>query len=194
MTPTLAAIVWAVGLVAWVIIRVPHRSRARKTRVASSAKTLRDRLALAAAAAGLSLIPIVFVATGFPAFADYTFQPWLGWLGLLIELAFLWLFYASHRQLGKNWSVTLEIRNEHKLVTDGLYRYVRHPMYLSFWLWAAAQFCLLPNVIAGAAGLVGVGILYFSRVRHEEAMMRDAFGASYDEYARNTGRIIPKPW
>ena len=135
MTPTLAAFVWAVGLVAWVIIRVPHRSRARKTRVASSAKTLRDRLALAAAAAGLSLVPIVFVATGFPAFADYTFQPWLGWLGLLIELAFLWLFYASHRQLGKNWSVTLEIRNEHKLVTDGLYRYVRHPMYLSFWLW-----------------------------------------------------------
>ena len=157
MTPTLAAFVWAVGLVAWVIIRVPHRSRARKTRVASSAKTLRDRLALAAAAAGLSLVPIVFVATGFPAFADYTFQPWLGWLGLLIELAFLWLFYASHRQLGKNWSVTLEIRNEHKLVTDGLYRYVRHPMYLSFWLWAAAQFCLLPNAIAGAAGLVGVG-------------------------------------
>ena len=101
MTPTLAAFVWAVGLVAWVIIRVPHRSRARKTRVASSAKTLRDRLALAAAAAGLSLVPIVFVATGFPAFADYTFQPWLGWLGLLIELAFLWLFYASHRQLGE---------------------------------------------------------------------------------------------
>jgi protein-S-isoprenylcysteine O-methyltransferase Ste14 len=194
MTPTLAELIWAVGLVAWVIIRVPHQRRARKTRVANSARTLQDRLALAAAAAGLCLVPIVFVATGFPSFADYTFQPWLGWLGLLVELAFLCLFYASHQQLGKNWSVTLEIRNEHRLVTDGLYRYVRHPMYLSFWLWAVAQFCLLPNVIAGAAGLVGVAILYFSRVRHEEAMMRDAFGASYDEYARHTGRIIPRPW
>lgn len=194
MTPTLAEFIWAVGLVAWIIIRVPHQRRARKTRVASNARTLQDRLALAAAAAGLCLVPIIFVATGFPAFADYTFQPWLGWLGLLVELAFLWLFYASHQQLGKNWSVTLEIRNEHRLVTDGLYRYVRHPMYLSFWLWAVAQFCLLPNGIAGAAGLVGVAILYFSRVRHEEAMMRDAFGASYDEYARHTGRIIPRPW
>jgi protein-S-isoprenylcysteine O-methyltransferase Ste14 len=151
-------------------------------------------LALAAVTIGLSIIPIIFAATGFPAFADYAFQAWIGWIGLLIELLFLWLFYASHRQLGKNWSVTLEIRNEHKLVTDGLYRYVRHPMYVSFWLWAIAQFCLLPNWVAGAAGLVGVAILYFSRVRHEEQMMRDAFGASYDEYARRTGRIIPKPW
>lgn len=191
MTPSFAAIVWAIGLVAWVVIRVPHQRRARRTRVVSSAKTVKDRLALAAAAAGLSLVPILFVATGFPDIADYSFQPWLGWLGLVIELAFLCLFYASHRQLGKNWSVTLEIRTEHKLVTDGLYRYVRHPMYLSFWLWAIAQFCLLPNWIAGPAGLVGVAVLYFSRVRHEEQMMRDTFGASYDEYARHTGRIVP---
>lgn len=194
MTAPLAAIAWAFGLLAWVVIRVPHQRRARKTKVANSAKTLGDRLALAAAAVGLSVIPIIFVATGFPKIADYQFQPWLGWVGLLIELLFLWLFYASHRQLGKNWSVTLEIRSEHKLVTDGLYRYVRHPMYLSFWLWAIAQFCLLPNWVAGTAGLVGVAILYFSRVRHEEQMMRDAFGSSYDEYARRTGRIIPKPW
>ena len=194
MTPGLAEFIWAAGLVAWVVIRIPHQKRARKTGVARNAKTLIDRLALAAAAAGLCVIPIIYVATGFPAFADYPFQPWLAWLGLVVELAFLCLFYASHRQLGKNWSVTLEIRNEHRLVTDGLYRYVRHPMYLSFWLWAIAQFCLLPNGIAGAAGLAGVAILYFSRVRHEEAMMRDAFGASYDDYARQTGRIIPKPW
>lgn len=194
MTPTLAMIVWAIGLVAWVVIRVPHQRRARKIKVTTNAKTLPDRAALAAATVGLSLIPIIYVATGFPAFADYTFQPWLGWIGLVVELAFLWLFHASHRQLGKNWSVSLEIRKEHKLVTDGLYKYVRHPMYLSFWLWAIAQFCLLANWFAGLAGIVGVGILYFYRVGHEEAMMRNAFGASYDEYARRTGRIIPRPW
>ncbi len=194
MTPKIAVIIWAIGLVAWVVIRIPHQRRARKTRVASNAKTLGDRLALAAATMGLSFIPIVFVATGFPAFADYPFQSWLGWLGFVVEVAFLCLFYASHRQLGRNWSVTLEIRQEHKLVTDGLYKFVRHPMYLSFWLWAIAQACLLPNVVAGAAGLVGVAILYFFRVPQEEAMMRATFGASYDDYARHTGRIVPKSW
>ncbi|KAB2688316.1 protein-S-isoprenylcysteine O-methyltransferase [Brucella tritici] len=192
MTPTLAAIVWAMGLVAWVVIRIPHQRRARKIKVANNAKTLADRLALGAASVGLSLIPIVYVATGFPALADYAFQPWLAWIGLIVETAFLWLFYASHRQLGKNWSVSLEIRREHNLVTDGLYKYVRHPMYLSFWLWAIAQFCLLPNWFAGLAGLAGVAILYFYRVDHEEAMMRTAFGASYDEYAHRTGRVIPR--
>lgn len=194
MTPTLAAIIWGIGLVAWVVIRVPHRRRARKIKVASDARTIGDRLALGIATVSLSLVPIVYVATGFPAFADYAFQPWLGWIGLVVELAFLWLFHASHRQLGKNWSVSLEIRSEHKLVTEGLYRYVRHPMYLSFWLWAIAQFCLLPNWVAGPAGLVGVAILYFYRIGHEEAMMRETFGAAYDEYASRTGRIIPKPW
>ena len=122
MTPTLAAIVWGIGLVAWVVIRIPHQRRARKIKVANNAKTLADRLALGAATVGLSLIPIVYVTTGFPAFADYAFQPWLAWIGLFVEIAFLWLFYASHRQLGKNWSVSLEIRREHKLVTDGLYK------------------------------------------------------------------------
>ncbi len=101
MTPTLAAIVWAMGLVAWVVIRIPHQRRARKIKVANNAKTLADRLALGAASVGLSLIPIVYVATGFPALADYAFQPWLAWIGLIVEIAFLWLFYASHRQLGK---------------------------------------------------------------------------------------------
>ena len=84
---------------------------------------------------------------------------------------------------GKNWSVSLEIRDEHQLVTDGLYRYVRHPMYSSFWLWAIAQFFLLPNWVAGLAGLIGVAILYFFRVGKEEAMMRGRFGEAYDQYS-----------
>ncbi len=192
MTPELAAGVWAIGLVAWVVIRYPHQRRARKVRVDRDARTLADRLALGAATVGLSVVPILYLATGFPAFADYAFRPWMGWLGLLLEAAFLALFYESHRQLGRNWSVSLELRDGHKLVTDGLYRYVRHPMYSSFWLWALAQFFLLPNWIAGGAGLLGVAILYFSRVSQEEAMMRDAFGPAYEEYAARTGRVFPR--
>lgn len=192
MTENLAAIVWAVGLFAWAVIRLPYQRRARKVRVARDARSTADRLALGAATVGLSVIPLIYLVTGFPSFADYAFRPWLGWLGLIVELAFLALFYASHRQLGRNWSVSLEIRDDHKLVTDGLYRFVRHPMYSSFWLWALAQALLLPNWIAGFAGLAGVAVLYFSRVGTEEAMMRQTFGTSYDDYAARTGRIIPR--
>jgi len=194
MTPTVAAIIWAVGLVAWVVIRAPHQRRARKIRTVNDSRTTADRAALGAATVGLSLIPLIYVATGFPAVANYVFKPWMGWIGLLVEAGFLALFYASHKQLGKNWSVSLEIRDKHELVTDGLYRYVRHPMYSSFWLWAIAQFFLLPNWVAGLAGLIGVAILYFSRVGKEEAMMRQTFGQAYDDYAARTGRVVPRPW
>ena len=194
MTPQLAMIIWAAGLIAWVVIRFPHRRRARKTGVVKDARTSLDRLALAAATLSLSLVPLVYVATGFPSGADMPFQPWLAWAGLGIEIAFLCIFYTSHQQLGRNWSVSLQIRQEHALVTGGVYHYVRHPMYLSFWLWALAQFCLLQNWIVGPAALLGIGFLYFYRVPREEAMMQARFGAQYDAYARRTGSVIPKFW
>lgn len=192
MTQTAAILIWALGLVAWFLIRQPYQRRARKTAVVETRRDPTERAVLALAGLGLSVVPAIHVATGFPAFADYRFQPWAGWLGLVVELMFLVLFHASHRQLGRNWSITLEIREGHRLITDGLYRYVRHPMYSSFWLWAIAQALLIPNWIAGLSGLVGVAALYFSRIGKEEALMRGRFGAEYDAYAARTGRIFPK--
>ena len=192
MTPTIAAIIWALGLVGWTIIRQPHQRRARKLKTVTDSRSTADRLALGFASFCLSVVPLVHVLTGFPALADYTFRPWMGWVGLVVQIVFLGLFFASHRQLGKNWSISLEIRDSHELVTDGLYRFVRHPMYSSFWLWAIAQALLIPNWVAGLAGLLGVAILYFARVGAEEAMMRETFGTAYDDYARKTGRVIPR--
>lgn len=192
MTESVAAIIWLAGLVAWYLIRLPYQRRARKIRVVEARRSLAERLVLPAAGIGLSIIPAFYLATGIPAFADYQFRPWMGWVGLVVELLFLALFYASHRQLGRNWSITLEIRDDHRLVTDGLYRYVRHPMYSSFWLWAIAQAFLLPNWVAGPAGLVGVGMLFFTRVGAEEAMMEKSFGDEYRAYAARTGRVIPR--
>jgi len=192
MTQAVAHVIWAVGLIAWFVVRWPYQRRARKIAIVSDGRSLGDRIVLAAAGLGLSLIPLVYVVTGFPALADYPFRPWMGWAGTVVLILFLMLFHASHRQLGKNWSVTLEIRDKHELVTDGLYRYVRHPMYSSFWLWAIAQAFLIANLVAGLAGMVGVGLLYFYRVGREEALMRKTFGQAYDIYAARTGRIIPR--
>ena len=64
-------------------------------------------------------------------------------------------------------------------------------MYSAFWLWAIAQALLLPNWIAGFAGLAGFGILFFGRVAREEQMMLETFGDSYRAYMARTGRIFP---
>ena len=85
------------------------------------------------------------------------------WLGrAVVAAAALVMFRLTHKALGKMWSVSLQLKQDHKLVTTGIYRRLRHPMYTAFWLMALAQALLLPNWIAGTAGLVGFGFLFFS--------------------------------
>lgn len=191
MTVTVAKILYVMLAVGWYVIRIPHERRARKTPVARSARGMREIVLLAISFSGLGLIPFIYVATGAFRFANYPFQPVLAWIGAIVAAGALVLFHRTHRALGRNWSVSLDLRDSHRLVTGGVYRYVRHPMYSAFWLWAIAQALLLPNWIAGFSGMVGFGTLYFFRVGHEERLMIDGFGAEYTEYMSRTGRVIP---
>jgi len=191
MTATLAKVIWGVALVAWYLIRYPHARRARRNQIARDRRGLVENTLLMTSATGLFFVPFTYVVSGFPRFADYAFAPAQGWLGGLVFAASLWLFHATHRDLGRNWSISLRVREGHKLVTEGVYRYVRHPMYAAFWLWAIAQCLLLPNWIAGPAGLVGFGTLFFGRVGREEDLMIESFGEDYRAYMRSTARIVP---
>lgn len=191
MTLFLAKIIWALGCVAYYIIRYPHQRRANKTPTADRRHRIRERALMATSYAGLFVIPLIYVLTGEPKFADYMFHPVQAWLGVLVLVAGMALLYRTHRDLGRAWSITLEIRDRHTLVTRGIYERLRHPMYASFWLWALSQALLLPNWIAGLSGLVGFGTLFFARVGHEERMMLETFGDEYRAYMARTYRVIP---
>lgn len=191
MSKTVAEIIWFIGLVGWYVIRQPFERKARKIGVSKSLLNGREWTLLASATFGLFLIPAAYVLTGFPASLDRPFIPALAWLAVVPLVAALWLFRRSHVDLGKNWSVTLKIREQHALVKDGVYRHIRHPMYASFFLLGVSQFLLLPNWLAGTSGLVGVGILFGFRQSREEQMMLDVFGDEYRSYMAATKRIIP---
>lgn len=195
LTATLAKLIWFLGLVAWVVIRYPFQRRARKLGVARATGGTRDRALLLIATLGQFLIPLAYVAisltTGRALPGDYAFHPAQGWLGLAAMAASLVMFRVTHKQLGRQWSVTLETRDGHALVTHGLYAWVRHPMYSSFLLFAVAQALLLPNWFAGPIGLVAVAILFFLRVGREEALMVETFGDEYRAYMGRTARVIP---
>ena len=152
MTPFVAKVIWLIGVVGWFVIRYPHQRRSRRTPKRLRSDRTRELVLMAISSTGLGIIPALYAATGVPAFADYTFRPWQAWLGAAVFAGSLWLFYRTHKDLGRNWSVTLEVREQHTLVTSGVYSRVRHPMYSAFWLWALAQALLLPNWIAGPAG------------------------------------------
>jgi protein-S-isoprenylcysteine O-methyltransferase Ste14 len=191
MTPFVANIVFLLGIIAWYVIRYPFQRRAKKLGVARSVGGRRDQTLLAIAGFSQFLFPAVYAVTGWPSFADYGFYPLQAWAGVAVLIAALVMFRVTHKQLGRNWSITLETRSQHKLVTDGLYGYVRHPMYSSFFLSALAQLLLLQNWIAGPIGLIGMAILFFMRVPREEAVMIETFGGEYRDYMKRTARIIP---
>ena len=191
MTATISKIIWLAFGLAWFVLRLRPRRRSRATPVRYSARGVREFVLLAASLMGLGIVPAVYVATHFPRFADYPEIPVLSYLGTAAGVACLWLFHRTHSDLGHNWSVSLDLRERHTLVTTGVYGSVRHPMYSAFWLMALAQVLLLPNWVAGPAGLVGFGILFFGRVAREEDMMIAAFGEEYRAYMRRTARVVP---
>jgi protein-S-isoprenylcysteine O-methyltransferase Ste14 len=150
-----------------------------------------ERALLLGTLVGMTIVPLIYFGTQWLAFADYDPPQWLGWLGVPLAVATVVLFWRSHADLGTNWSATLEIREQQALVSTGVYRYVRHPMYASIWLWALSQALLVPNWLVGAAGIISFATLYFLRVPREEQMMIDAFGDDYVHYMRQTGRLVP---
>ena len=191
MTESLAALVWFAGLVGWTIIRYPFERKAKKIAVAKSLFDRRDKSVLAAALLGMLVIPAIYVLTGFPAALDRPFIPAVAWLGLVPLAGALWLFRRSHADLGRNWSISLELRDKHALVQGGVYRRIRHPMYSSFFLLGVAQMLLLPNWLAGAAGIAGAGAFFAFRISREERMMLERFGEEYRAYMAHTKRIVP---
>ena len=192
MTSALSKLVFCMLAVGWYIIRYKYARRSNRTPVLRSARGPRENTLLLISLGGLGLVPFLYIVTGIPRFADYTLHPIQVWLGLLLAIGSLVMFQLTHRALGRNWSVSLDVRVDHQLITDGVYQRVRHPMYSAFWLWAFAQALLLPNWVAGFSGIVGFGILFFGRVSREEGIMLDTFGDQYREYMVRTYRVLPK--
>jgi protein-S-isoprenylcysteine O-methyltransferase Ste14 len=191
MTLGVAKFVFVFAVVVWSLLRYPYQRRTSQLPVRNTARNPVDSLRIAGATVGLGFVPLLYVATGFPKFASYDFIKGFAYAGSLVFALALWLFYLAHKCLGRNFSVSLDIRERHVLVSSGVYAVLRHPMYSAFWLWAIAQFLLLPNWFAGAAGILGFGILYLGRVGQEERLMLEAFGDDYQNYMKRTSRIVP---
>ena len=139
-------------------------------------------------------LPLIWIVTPVLAFADYPLRLMPFVAGTVCLLLGLWLFYRSHADLGTNWSVTLEVREQHRLVTQGIYRRIRHPMYTALLLYSVGQALALPNYVAGPSYGVAMALLVALRIGPEERMMLEEFGKNYLEYMARTRRLVPGVW
>jgi protein-S-isoprenylcysteine O-methyltransferase Ste14 len=141
------------GVLAQVVIRIAHERRRMKTRMAPERVDALERALVGLLFVGVLFVPAVYASTPWLDRANYRLPPdterSAGGVGAALMTLAGWLFWRSHADLGRNWSPSLQLREGHELVTEGVYRCVRHPMYASEWLWGISQALLLQNWIAG---------------------------------------------
>ncbi|GAA4301998.1 isoprenylcysteine carboxylmethyltransferase family protein [Compostibacter hankyongensis] len=142
---------------------------------------------------GLSMVlpPLLLVFTDWLDFAGFYLSAayrLAGWVVAVISLLLLWW---THRSLHSNWSPSVEIREEHDLITAGPFRYVRHPMYTAFFFFYASFLPLSANLFAGLLPVTLFFVILYLRVPVEEKMLQQQFGERYVVYKAATRRFIP---
>jgi protein-S-isoprenylcysteine O-methyltransferase Ste14 len=102
------------------------------------------------------------------------------------------LFAAWARvTLGRNWSATITVKQDHDLITSGPYRFVRHPIYTGLLL-GLAGIAVARGEWRGVLGVVLAFGAFWRKLRIEERWMREQFGGAYDEYSRRVAALIPR--
>lgn len=140
----------------------------------------------------LWLSPFVYLINPqWMAWSKLGLPEWVRWLGvgmgLLSTLGIYWLFSS----IGSGITPTSATRREHKLVTHGIYHYIRHPLYTFGSSMFVAFGMMADSWIIAALGILTF-ILMAIRTPKEEANLIEKFGDEYREYMKRTGRFLPK--
>lgn len=149
----------------------------------------------------LTLRPVAFIRLmGMLAFMIH--PPWMSWSSVPLPLWLRWVGVAlvvtgaaiiswTFRSLGKNLTDTVVPREHATLVTDGPYRWVRHPFYSGFIVGAVADPLITANWFIALGGVLLLGLLVM-RSRREEDRLIERFGQAYQDYMQRTGSFFPR--
>jgi protein-S-isoprenylcysteine O-methyltransferase Ste14 len=116
---------------------------------------------------------------------------WVDETGLAVTAAGLAFAVWARIYLGRNWSGSVQVKVGHELRRGGPYAWVRHPIYAGLLLAIVGTAMVRGQV----RGVLAFGVLlgaFWVKSGIEEALMRKTFGAEYEEYARVTGRLVPR--
>jgi len=116
------------------------------------------------------------------------FMRWIG-CGLIAVVGIL--FWWIHLTLGSNYRSTMGLHQNHKLVTRGPYRFVRHPTYVTFLVVPVILFLLSSNWLLGLSAFILFLILMVVRAPIEEKELINRFGDEYRSYMQKTNRFFP---
>ena len=181
---------WPMGvsLAMWIVFIVYWSAAAKTaapTKSSESVESRRVHVRLMNGAYLLLFLPVVWLRGRYLPDA-----PVLVPVGLLVQAASGGLAVWARRHLGRNWSGAITVAVDHRLVRSGPYRVVRHPIY-SAMLGMFAGTAIVSGEWHALAAVVLIAIAYARKIRLEEASLRSAFGAEYDEYRRASWALVP---
>lgn len=181
--------IWiAVGVV-WLIGALMSKRTVRREAVSSSLR----HIAIMAAAFVLLFPGLPFSArlrVGPLAWRFVPESPVIAWTGLALTVAGCAFAVWARLLLGGNWSSSVTVKQDHRLIRRGPYTIVRHPIYSGFLLGMLGS-ALARGELRGIAGLALAFIGWRMKSRLEEAFMAAQFGAEYTEYQREVKALIP---
>jgi protein-S-isoprenylcysteine O-methyltransferase Ste14 len=117
-------------------------------------------------------------------------RTWLPVAGAILMLGGVVFFAAAQLNMGASWRIGIKEGEAPGLVTSGLYRFCRHPIYLGLLAAVAGYTALLPTPLSLgllAAAYVGARM----QAAAEEAYLARTYGAAYRDYASRVGRFLP---
>ena len=115
---------------------------------------------------------------------------WPFWLGAALTVAGLLFAVWAREHLGRNWSRSVTIKQDHELITSGPYAVVRHPIYTGI-LAGFAGTAIAISQVRGVVVCILVFLVFWAKFRLEEVWMRSQFGEPYATYAHKTPALVP---
>lgn len=112
-------------------------------------------------------------------------------IGLLLYAVGLTIAIVAAWTLGTFYSSTLVTREDHRLITHGLYRYCRHPIYLGVIIVVCFGVPIYSSSLYGFLILSLLIPIFLNRIRIEERLLIEQFGSQYEEYRKTTSKLIP---
>lgn len=161
-------------------------------RVSTSQENRPIFLALRLGGLLLWLSPILYaISPNLLAWSRLGLPEWTRSLGLVLSLACIAGIFSLFRHIGTGITPTVTTRQEHRLVTAGPYRWIRHPLYTIATMFFLGLALMIDSLLTGLLALAAILILA-RRTDSEEQNLIAKFGDEYRAYMARTGRFLPK--
>ena len=191
-------------LLLWATFGIVRGYYGRKTKTHDSLEGVKEKLKAAERDMGkeFKILTAVITVIGAVGLVLYLLSPpwwtwtrfplgeWLQWIGIVVAIPPIFYLIWVHRHLDTQWSIALELQEDHQLITSGPYMRIRHPMYLGIFIYTIGLILISSDLLVALFFGFSIWVNY-RRIPDEEQMMIEEFGDEYREYMERSGKLIP---